>query len=137
MHGENDGLPGLVVDRYGETLVVKVYSSAWLPHLDHVVAALRGHVDAVRVVARRSRQVGGGADRAVALVGELPEAPVTFLEAGLTFEADVVHGQKTGHFLDQRENRERVSLAAGRGRWTCSRAPAASRCTRPPAAPRQ
>ena len=114
VHGENDGLPGLVVDRYGETLVVKVYSSAWLPHLDDVVAALSGHVDAARVVARRSRRVGGGADRAVALVGELPDAAVTFLEGGLSFEADVVHGQKTGYFLDQRENRGRVgSLAAG------------------------
>jgi 23S rRNA (cytosine1962-C5)-methyltransferase len=49
----------------------------------------------------------------VALVGELPDAPVPFREAGLSFEADVVRGQKTGHFLDQRENRIRVGELAG------------------------
>ena len=49
----------------------------------------------------------------MALVGELPDAPVPFREAGLSFEADVVRGQKTGHFLDQRENRIRVGQLAG------------------------
>ena len=50
----------------------------------------------------------------MALIGETPTAPVLFHENGLTFEADVVHGQKTGHFLDQRENRALVgSMAAG------------------------
>ncbi|MET0144280.1 MAG: class I SAM-dependent rRNA methyltransferase [Ilumatobacteraceae bacterium] len=115
VHGENDGLPGLVVDRYDDTAVIKVYSAAWLAHLDDVVDALHAHVGPARVVLRRSRAVGGGSDVAVAVVGELPDGPVGFLEGGLSFEADVVRGQKTGHFLDQRENRQRVARqAAGR-----------------------
>ena len=55
-----------------------------------------------------------GLSEGMALIGEEPTAPVLFHENGLTFEADVVHGQKTGHFLDQRENRALVgSMSAG------------------------
>ncbi len=110
VHGENDGLPGLVLDRYGDTTVVKLYSAAWFAHLDAVVSAAQQVLVADRVVLRLARNVapdGARAD-ATALVGELPNRPVRFLERGLTFEADVVHGQKTGHFLDQRDNRFRV-----------------------------
>jgi 23S rRNA (cytosine1962-C5)-methyltransferase len=108
VHGENDGLPGLVVDRYDDTYVVKIYTAAWLPHLDDVVAALRALLAPATVVLRVSRQVEAGAMDRTALVGDLPTEPVPFLEAGLMFEADVVAGQKTGHFLDQRDNRIRV-----------------------------
>ena len=118
VHGENDGLPGLVVDRYDHTAVVKLYTAAWFPHLRDVVAAIVGDAGIGRVVLRTSRQVGdtgpAGMDDGAILVGAAPEDPVAFLEHGLTFEADVVHGQKTGHFLDQRENRRRVGeLSAG------------------------
>ena len=49
VHGENDGLPGLVVDVYGETAVLKLYSAAWLPHLRDVVAAVTGQFALVGV----------------------------------------------------------------------------------------
>ena len=114
VHGENDGLPGLVLDRYGDTTVVKLYSAAWFPHLDDVVRAAQRVLHSGRIVLRLARNVepaGGRAD-GVALVGTLPDHPVRFLERGLTFEADVVHGQKTGHFLDQRDNRFRVRSRA-------------------------
>jgi 23S rRNA (cytosine1962-C5)-methyltransferase len=117
VHGENDGLPGLVVDRYADTLVVKAYTAAWLPHVEAVVGALEPLVAPSQVVLRLGRGAARSApsfDR-VALRGELPTEPLLFREAGLTFEADVVHGQKTGHFLDQRDNRVRVgSLSRGR-----------------------
>lgn len=120
VHGENDGLPGLVVDRYGDTLVVKLYSAAWFPHLEQVVAALRAVWTPERIVLRlgrvAARHAGAGAPGdGTTLVGAPPEGPVPFLEHGLHFEADVVHGQKTGHFLDQRDNRALVGgLARGR-----------------------
>ncbi len=116
VHGENDGLPGLVIDRYDSTAVIKAYSAAWLPHVRAVVAALPPELRE-RVVLRLGRLAGRDAAEfdGVALVGELPDSPVPFREAGLSFEADVVRGQKTGHFLDQRDNRVRVGeLAAGR-----------------------
>lgn len=110
VHGENDGLPGLVLDRYGDDTVVKLYSAAWFPHLDQVVAAAQEVLPAERIVLRLARNVDRQHERAdgTAIVGELPHGPVRFLERGLTFEADLVHGQKTGHFLDQRDNRARV-----------------------------
>lgn len=110
VHGENDSLPGLVLDRYGDATVVKLYSAAWFPHLDAVVRAAQQVLRADRVVLRLARNVApsGGRVDGSALVGSLPEHPVRFLERGLTFEADLVHGQKTGHFLDQRDNRFRV-----------------------------
>ncbi|MFM7063763.1 MAG: class I SAM-dependent rRNA methyltransferase [Actinomycetes bacterium] len=127
--GENDGLPGLVVDRYADVAVVKLYSAAWMPHLDAVVAALvdvaAEHTDPVgRVVLRMARTTAAAPrrpgteylDDGSALVGELPTEPVQFVEHGLAFEADVVHGQKTGHFLDQRDNRLRVRHLAAGGR---------------------
>ncbi|WP_436795555.1 class I SAM-dependent rRNA methyltransferase [Actinospongicola halichondriae] len=112
VHGENDGLPGLVIDRYDETAVVKVYSAAWIPHFRDVVRAFVDLTGVERVVARTSRTVATGPTADLqdgsALVGTLPVGPVTFREHGLAFEADVVRGQKTGHFLDQRENRRLV-----------------------------
>lgn len=126
VHGENDGLGGLVIDRYGSNLVLKLYTVAWLPWLDHLVDAARtavggldpaagGPVD--RVVLRLSRQVAAGGSRrdGEVLIGSVPDGPVTFAENGLHFQADLIHGQKTGHFLDQRDNRRMIgSLAAGR-----------------------
>ena len=111
--GENDGLPGLVVDRYADTIVVKVYTAAWFPHLTPVVGAISRVVDADRVVLRLARSVEPPDSPlfdcplvdGAALLGDLPDGPVRFLEHGLRFEADVVHGQKTGHFLDKRDNR--------------------------------
>lgn len=121
VHGENDGLPGLVVDRYGETCVMKLYTAAWLPHLPAVVAALETAVQPERLVLRLSRalqhqpeQLYGLTDGMV-LQGAALTGPVLFQENGLTFAVDVVAGQKTGFFLDQRDNRARVEkLAAGK-----------------------
>jgi 23S rRNA (cytosine1962-C5)-methyltransferase len=110
VHGENDGMPGLVLDRYGDDTVVKLYSAAWFAHLDAIVAAAQEVLPAGRVVLRLARNVGseGGRGDGTAVLGELPTGPIRFLERGLTFDADLVHGQKTGHFLDQRDNRARV-----------------------------
>jgi len=121
VHGENDSLPGLVVDRYAQTLVIKLYTLAWIPHLRDVVAALVAACPFERLVLRLGRAAQAGVadmhglrDGRV-LAGPALESPVLFQENGLTFEADPACGQKTGFFLDQRDNRSRVeSLAAGR-----------------------
>ncbi|MEM1332132.1 MAG: class I SAM-dependent rRNA methyltransferase [Actinomycetota bacterium] len=122
VNGENDGLPGLVVDRYADVAVVKLYSAAWFPHLRTVVESVRSLLEPTAVVLRLARAVEDQAARrdvdagdGDVLVGELGAEPVEFRENDLVFEADVRHGQKTGHFLDQRANRRLVrDLAAGR-----------------------
>lgn len=116
INGENDGLAGFVVDRYADTLVIKLYSAVWIPHLSRLTRLLldvTGCGSAVLRLARnlqsekRAGDLFGLSDGDV-IAGVLPEGPVQFTEGGLLFEADVRLGQKTGHFLDQRANRFRV-----------------------------
>ncbi len=121
VHGENDGLPSLVLDRYDETLVLKLYTLAWLPHLHDLLPAIADVVPAERLVLRLGRAMQGqpqhlhGLSDGMILSGPALDGPVIFRENGLRFEADPIHGQKTGFFLDQRENRARVEkLASGK-----------------------
>jgi 23S rRNA (cytosine1962-C5)-methyltransferase len=118
VNGESDGMPALVVDRYADTAVVKVYRPIWFPHLDDVVAAVVSVVGVSRVVLRLARQVEPVGDRVdgAVLRGAPIDGPVVFRERGLRFEADVVHGNKTGHFLDQRDNRALVRAASSGAR---------------------
>ena len=121
VHGESDGWPGLVLDRYEGALVLKVYTSAWLPRLFEMVSLIAGELAHERLVLRLSRNIQALAREQFQLAdGQLlrgPELtePVIFRETSLRFEADILRGQKTGFFLDQRENRRLIEpLARGR-----------------------
>ena len=126
IHGESDGWPGLVLDRYDRSLVMKIYTAAWLPRLDEILALFKEKIPCKRIVLRLSRNIQAVAERRTPprrdgqIVFSQPAetglgAPIIFLENGLRFEADVLRGQKTGFFLDQRENRREVeTLARGR-----------------------
>jgi 23S rRNA (cytosine1962-C5)-methyltransferase len=120
IHGESDGWPGLVLDRYDTTLVLKIYTAAWLPRLDETVALIRETIPSERLVLRLSRNIQQFAEKQFHLRdGQLlfgaPREGVIFSENGIRFEADVLRGQKTGFFLDQRESRREVeTLAPGR-----------------------
>lgn len=120
IHGENDRLPGLVIDRYDRSYVVKLYTVAWIPHLADLLPQLVAQVAPERLVLRLSRNVAAqghylhGLTPGQLLLGPEVDGPVTFRENGIVFAADIVAGQKTGFFFDHRENRERVErLAAG------------------------
>ena len=116
IHGESDGWPGLVLDRYGDTLVLKLYTAAWVPRLDEISSLIHAQTRAQRIVLRFSRNVSSAsATDGSVLYGPPLSGSVEFRESGLRFEADVRRGQKTGFFLDQRENRRKVeTLASGR-----------------------
>ncbi|MEX2215538.1 MAG: class I SAM-dependent rRNA methyltransferase [Phycisphaeraceae bacterium] len=121
VHGENDQLPGLIVDRYDATFVLKIYTAAWIPHLDRMLHALGNACRVERIVLRLSRglqeQTGNlhGLSDGIILRGDPLHGPVLFKENGLTFEADPIRGHKTGFFLDQRDNRARIEpLSAGK-----------------------
>jgi 23S rRNA (cytosine1962-C5)-methyltransferase len=118
VNGESDGLPGLVVDRYGEVVVAKLYSAGWLVRWGEIEVPLREVFGAGKVVRRLSRKLLGEGERmglGEGYVGGEGERVVVFRESGLFFEAAVCEGQKTGFFLDQRDNRRRVEgLARGR-----------------------
>lgn len=124
INGESDGWPGLVLDRYDTTLVLKIYTVAWVERLEEVIALVREQLKPERVVLRWSRNIEAAVKGARSSSSaqcdpkhaeQEPCAPVVFAENGIRFEADVWKGQKTGFFLDQRENRRIVeSLARGR-----------------------
>lgn len=117
INGESDGWPGLVLDRYATTLVLKIYTAAWLPWLDTIETLLRDCFRKHTIVFRCSRNIEVTALQSGKRfrLPNTPSPPVVFLENGIRFEADVWRGQKTGFFLDQRENRQLVgSLARGR-----------------------
>jgi len=117
VNGESDGWPGLVLDRYAGCYVLKLYTAAWFPHLDRIAGLIMDQCSPASLVLRLSRNIRvaaealGFADGQV-LRGEAVTGPVQFREHGKLFEADVVRGQKTGFFLDQRENRRLVGEPA-------------------------
>lgn len=121
VNGESDGWPGLVVDRYDDTLVLKIYTGSWLPRLDEIKTLVGEIFSEERLVLRLSRNSQRVAQEQFALKdgqvlrGQPLSGPVVFKENGLRFEAEVLQGQKTGFFLDQRENRHFVGTLAKGG----------------------
>jgi 23S rRNA (cytosine1962-C5)-methyltransferase len=117
VHGEGDLLPSLVVDRYGDYLVLQALSQAMDRMTPLVVATLTALLRPAGILARNDPKVRGleGLEQRVdVLAGEIPDR-VHVREGPVHYEADLRHGQKTGLFLDQRENREAAARYA-RGR---------------------
>jgi 23S rRNA (cytosine1962-C5)-methyltransferase len=117
VHGEADRLPSLIVDRYGDYLVLQALSQGIDRRLPEIVAALNELTRPKGILARndpRVRQLEGLDQSVEALAGEVPER-IAIREGAVHYEVDPWHGQKTGLFLDQRENRE-AALRYARGR---------------------
>lgn len=105
LFGEGDGVPGVVVDLYGDYAVIQLDSNAAGRIVPWVVDALRDVVPQLRGVVRRHKN----ADKRLELLwGELPPERLVVSESGLWFVANLFAGQKTGLFLDHRENRRFV-----------------------------
>lgn len=117
VHGEGDRLPSLVVDRYGDVLVVQALSQGMDAQMPVIVPLLVELTGASGVLARndpRVRLLEGLEQRVEVLRGEVPDRLVV-REGAIEYEVDPRRGQKTGFFLDQRENRA-AALAYARGR---------------------
>ena len=114
VHGESDGLPGFVADRYGEVAVVQLLSAGAEAWRDALVAAVRDATGCSAIYERSDadvRALEGLEPRAGPILGTIT-APIVLVEDGLAFRVDVARGQKTGFFLDQRDNRARVRALA-------------------------
>ena len=106
VHGEGDLLPALIVDRYGDCLVVQTLDQGMDRAKPEIVAALQELFSPRAIIERNDAVVRRHENLPLTsgvLVGEAPEV-VEVRMNGLRFDADLVHGQKTGIFLDQREN---------------------------------
>ena len=110
VNAEGDLLPGLVVDKYGDVVVVQTHIVGWERRRDLVVSAIDSHLRPRAVVLKNDSLARGaeGLERYAALAGgRLDENPV-IAESGCEIEVDVLGGQKTGFYIDQRENRNLV-----------------------------
>jgi 23S rRNA (cytosine1962-C5)-methyltransferase len=112
VNAESDGLPGLTVDRYGDYLVLQAGTLAIAQRKGQLAALLaeltgcRGIIERSEMAVRRQE----GLNPAAGLVwGEAPGDVIEVVENGLHFQVDLVHGQKTGFYTDQRTNRSRVA----------------------------
>ena len=118
VHGESDGLPGLVVDRYADVLVAQFLAAGAERWREELLDALAESTGCEAIYERSDAEVRtleGLAPRSGFARGNRDARRCPIIEYGLNFRVDVEEGQKTGFFLDQRENRQRVrALAAGR-----------------------
>jgi 23S rRNA (cytosine1962-C5)-methyltransferase len=115
---EGDGLSGLVVDRYADYLAIQVTSLGLVRRLDEILPVVADLARPQGIVLRTEKGMNRaeGIELHDGLVwGRGPEGPVVVLENGLRWQVDLVEGQKTGFYLDQRENR-RAAAALMRGR---------------------
>jgi 23S rRNA (cytosine1962-C5)-methyltransferase len=116
VHGEGDGLPSLVVDQYDNIVVVQLLSAGLETQRAHIVSALQSLLSPAGILARNDPAVRTreGLDRVVeVLAGTVPDT-IRVTEHGVTYLAALRTGQKTGAFLDQRDNRALIgSLARG------------------------
>jgi 23S rRNA (cytosine1962-C5)-methyltransferase len=123
IHGESDGLPGVIADRYGDTVVLALTSAGAEKWRDAIVAALVKATGCTRVYERSDSDVRGleGLQPATGVLhGPALDGALVFEEYGLKLEVDVEAGHKTGFYLDQRENRRLCGeLAAGRSVLNC------------------
>ena len=115
IYSEADGLPGLIIDKYTDYLVLQSSTAGIDRVKDVIVKALAEQVKPSGIYERsdvESRQIEGLKTQVGLLYGKSPSAPLAILENGLRFDIDIIAGQKTGFYLDQRDNRRLVTVNA-------------------------
>jgi 23S rRNA (cytosine1962-C5)-methyltransferase len=109
VHGESDGLPGLIVDRYDDTLVMQILTSGIERYKVELMALLQELSGCQRIIERSDvdvRELEGLESVKGLAAGSALEGPIKIEENGLKFWVDLEGGQKTGFFIDQRDNRQ-------------------------------
>jgi 23S rRNA (cytosine1962-C5)-methyltransferase len=123
IHAESDGLPGVIADQYGDTVVVQLTSAGADKWRNAIVAGLVKATGCARVYERSDSEVRGleGLEPATGwLHGTAPATTPTIVENGVTMAVDVAGGHKTGFYLDQRDNRQLLGrLSAGKSVLNC------------------
>jgi len=111
INAESDGLPGLIVDMYADVLVVQILSAGsehWKEEISRNLTKITGKNNVYERSDVEVRKLEGLEPREGIITGEISENPVEVLENGYKFQVDIVYGQKTGFYLDQRENRKAI-----------------------------
>ena len=108
VHGESDGLPGLIVDRFNQAIVLQAFSAGMDIHIPMICDVLQELLNPTVIIVRNEsplRELEGLTLYKEIVRGEKSETVQTIHDAGITYEVNLFEGQKTGFFLDQRENR--------------------------------
>lgn len=123
IHGESDGLPGVIADRYGDTVVLALTSAGADKWRRAIAAALHKASSCARIHERSDsdvRKLEGLEPVVGPLLGDAPPARLILAENGIHLPVDVIGGHKTGYYLDQRDNRALCGqLARGRRVLNC------------------
>jgi 23S rRNA (cytosine1962-C5)-methyltransferase len=123
IHAESDMLPGLIVDQYNDTLVMQILSAGAEHWRETIVNVLVETLQPDCIYERSDvavRQLEGLPERTSVVYGALPKQPLIITENGLRFEVDILTGQKTGFYLDQRDNRRFCrGIAKGKSVLNC------------------
>lgn len=123
VNADGDGLPGLVVDKYKDVLVVQLNNAGMVKHKDEIAATLQElfSPDAIYEKSEGGGRTEEGLPKEIGMIaGEMPEGNIRIQENGLYFFVDVNHGQKSGFYLDQRDNRKLIrELANGKSVLDC------------------
>ncbi len=117
VHGESDGLPGLVVDRFDKAIAIQSFSAGMDRHLELIIDVLQELFTPSTIVIRNEsplRELEGLPLYRKMVAGSPDDARVVIADAGISYRVNILEGQKTGFFLDQRENRRMIrKFAAG------------------------
>lgn len=119
IHAEADGLPGVIIDRFGDTAVIQpnaAWADARIEALSAALVSVTGVRNVLKSASGRARGLEGLDDVSGVLAGTAPDAPVPVQMNGATYMADVTGGQKTGLFYDQRPNHAFAARLAKGGR---------------------
>lgn len=111
INGESDSLPGVIIDKYDTTVVMKLYTMGLLPYLKSILNSLEKVIAPENLILRLGSSFKRASDASGLQDGMVLKgsgAPLVFSENGILFEIDPVKGQKTGFFLDQRDNRSKI-----------------------------
>ncbi len=112
LHGEGDRLPGVVCDVYAEYAVIQFDGQGMINFKTNIINTLKGILEQRQVHNLLLRTGRRDQRNLSAEFGRLPEKPVAVIERGMRMQADLIHGQKTGLFLDHRESRWKVRMLA-------------------------
>ena len=116
VHGESDGLPGLILDQYGDTYVVQFLSAGSEYWKEEIVDIIKSETNA-KVLYERSdvdvRELEGLPSISGLIFGQLLEDRLSITENGVKYIIDIINGHKTGFYLDQRDNRFLAKMLAG------------------------
>ena len=115
INGEGDGIPGLIADKYSNAISMQIYTLGLEPYINIIIKEIQTMLPEIKWIYRRNQIRLAKKETAELVLGKKMPNKIEFLENGLKYSTDLINGQKTGFFLDQRNNRQMIrEIASGK-----------------------